>query len=125
MIETNKLAEKVLTETYDSVKFCPICHRQITQHIITSNWKDVSICSCGWTSSEIPAVGPHQSKFYKASPRRPDMEQTIDQVATFQSKDKHRGRKMFKDHTSCFYHPLSHQCVKYIYAPSSIQIEYC
>jgi len=102
MIETNKLAEKVLVKTYDSINFCPICHRQITQHIITSKWKEVSICSCGWTSSDIPAVGPHQSKFYKVS-RRPDKEQNIDLVATFPSKDIHQGRKMFKDHTNCFF----------------------
>ena len=109
MIEANKLAEKVMAEANDSAKFCPICHRQITQHIITSKWKNVGICSCGWTSFETPAVGPHQSKFYKVS-RRPDMEQTIDLVATFPSKDKHRGRKMFKDHTSCFFtipHPTN------------------
>jgi hypothetical protein len=119
MIEPNKLTDKIIAEANDGLKFCPICHRQVTQHIITSKWEDVSICSCGWNSFETPAVGPHQSEFYKASCRL-DMEQTIDQVATFQSKDKHRGRKMFKDHTSCFYHPLSHKCVKYIYAPSSI-----
>ena len=103
MTEANKLADKVMAEAKDSVKFCPICHSQITQHIITSKWLDVGICSCGWTSSETPAVGPHQSKFYKASPRRPDMKQTIDLVATIPSKDMHRERKMFKDHTSRFF----------------------
>ena len=99
MIKANKLADKVMAEANDSGKFCPICNRQITQHIITSKWEDVGICSCGWTSSETPAVGPHQSEFYKVS-RRPDIDQTIDLVATFPSKDKHhRGRKMFKDHS--------------------------
>jgi len=102
MMGANRLADKVMTEANDSAKFCPICHRQITQHIITSKWQDVDICSCGWTSYETPAVGQHQLKFYKVS-RRPDMQQTIDLVATFPSKDKHRGRKMFKDHTSCFF----------------------
>ncbi|MCD4841479.1 MAG: hypothetical protein K8R08_05675 [Methanosarcinales archaeon] len=102
MIEPNKLTDKIIAEANDGLKFCPICHRQVTQHIITSKWEDVSICSCGWTSFETPAVGPPQSEFYKASCRS-DMEQTIDLVATFQSKDKHRGRKMFKDHTSCFF----------------------
>jgi len=109
MIELNKLADTIMAEANDGIKSCPICHRQITQHIITSKWEDVSICSCGWTSSGTPAVGPHQAKFYKVS-CRPDMEQTIDRVATFKSKDKHRGRKMFKDHTSCFFtipHPTN------------------
>jgi len=81
MIEPNKLADKIMAETNESAKFCLICHRQVTQHIIISNWKDVGICSCSWTSFETPAVEPHQSEFYKA-PCRLDMEQTIDQVAT-------------------------------------------
>jgi hypothetical protein len=101
MIEANTFADKFMAESNDSVKFCPICNRQITQHIITSKWQDLGICSCGWTSVETPAVGPHQLKFYKVS-RKPDKQQTIDLVAIFPSKDKQQGRKMFKDHKSRF-----------------------
>ncbi len=102
MIEVNKLAEKVIPEMNDIGKFCPICHRQVTQHIITLNWKNISVCSCGWTSNETPAVVSHRPKFFKTI-QKSDKEQTINLVATFPSKDKHRGRKMFKDHTSCFF----------------------
>ena len=122
MTGLNKLADILMAKANDDVKYGPICYRQITQYIITSKWQDVGIFSCGWTSFGTPVVVPHQSKFYLVS-RRQDMEQTIDLLATFPSKEKHRGRKMFKDHTSCiFYHPPSHECVKYIYAPSSIRI---
>lgn len=81
MIVANKLADKISAN--NSANFCPICNNQITQHVITSKWQDVGICICGWTSSETPAEGLHQSKFYKVS-CRPDMEQTFDLVATFQ-----------------------------------------
>jgi hypothetical protein len=67
MTGLNKLADIIMAEANDGVKFCPICHRQVIRHIIISKWEDVSICSCGWTSFGTPAVGPHQSKFDMAS----------------------------------------------------------
>ena len=102
MIKVNKLAEKVFPEIDDIEKFCPICHMQITQHIITINWKNISVCSCGWTSNETPAVVSHRPKFFKTI-QKSDREQTINLVAAIPLDEKHRGRKMFKSHTSCFF----------------------
>lgn len=65
MIEVNKLAEKVIPEMNDIGKICPICQMQITQHIITMNWKNINVCSCGWTSNETPAVVSNRPKFFK------------------------------------------------------------
>ena len=89
------------TGSNDNARYCPFCNRQITQHVITSKWRYVEICSCGWTSVETPATRPYQLKFYKVTGKA-DEGQTIDLVAIFPSEDKHQGRKMFKDHKNCF-----------------------
>jgi|GEM_PF-5649725 len=63
-----RLIHKQVQEINDDMRFCPDCHKQITQHIITNNWKEMSVCDCGWNSSLKIRMGPHQSRFYKIAP---------------------------------------------------------
>lgn len=79
------LTDKVMLEMIDNVQLCPVCHKHISKHIITSNWKEIGICSCGWKSSNDISVGLHQPRFYKVS-QIPDKNSCIELVETISLK---------------------------------------
>lgn len=76
-----RLIHKEVQEINNDVQLCPICRMQITQHIITQNWNEMSVCSCGWNSSQKLRIGPHQSRFYKMVPT-PEKEECLALVET-------------------------------------------
>ena len=78
---THMILKEVGPEVHDDVQYCPVCHRLITQHIITSGWKDLDICNCGWISGREGAKQFHQSKFYKIIPSH-DQEDHMELVET-------------------------------------------